>query len=147
VCGGGIDEDQDGFTDCADTDCVEDSSCPLGCVPGAEWGSLACRFVGLTGQVDSRLEPRRVRAVLAAKLQRAARTRAQAEESCAAGQERRARVALRTATRALAGFRRRLDSPAGRHAIAPGDRDAWRALAAQMHLDLDALRAGLDCRA
>jgi hypothetical protein len=97
--------------------------------------------------VDSRLAPRRLRTVLAAKLKRAATARAEAEESCAAGQARRARAALRAAMRALAAFRRRLDSPAGRQAIAEGDRGAWHALAAEMRLDLDALRAALDCHA
>jgi len=116
-----------------------------GCGAGPDWGSLACRFTVLAGQVDSRLAPRRFRAVLAAKLKRAATARVQAEETCALGQGRLARVALRAATRALRAFRRRLDSPAGRQAIAEGDRDAWRALTTDMRLDLEALRGALDC--
>jgi hypothetical protein len=47
--------------------------------------------------------------------------------------------------RAVAAFRRRLNAPAGRQAIAVSDREAWRPLAAEMRADLEALRATLDC--
>lgn len=146
LCSGGIDEDGDDLTDCADPDCASAGNCVGGCGGGAEWGALACRFDALATQVDARLAPRRFRTVLAAKLNRAATARASAEERCTAGQERRARSALRAAMRALSAFRRRLDSEAGRQAIVDADRAAWRALATQMRVDLETLRAALDCR-
>jgi hypothetical protein len=145
VCGGGVDDDRDGFTDCADGDCAGNAACPLGCLTGPGWTSLACRFSGLAEQVSSRLAPRRLRTGLIDTLGRAASARQQAEASCEVGQRRRARAILRRAMRAVAAFRRRLNSAVGRKGIAASDREAWHALATDMRADLEALRATLAC--
>jgi hypothetical protein len=57
VCSGGLDEDLDGLVDCADPDCAaDDLMCPLGCPPGATFGSLDCRLGAIgalvTGATD-----------------------------------------------------------------------------------------------